>query len=436
MAEGAAAEAVREALARARRAGAKLAVRPARERLEVLGRWLDDLADAGSATRRRLERELPGATGYTPEVVREGLARGLAPFTGDALHALVEAELGGALAPGAARRATGFAATAQLLGGGVPTATVPALLAPLVLGSPVVAKPAVHDPVTAPCLAAALRELDPELGACLEVVAFRGEEEAPLAALLEAECVVATGSDATVRAVASRVGPPRRILAQGHRLSVAWLGADAAADPARTEEALGRLALDLALWDQQGCLSPRALYVETGGGPVPERVLDAAARALAEAEARWPRGRLAEATLAASRRARELAELRAGAEGGVAVRADAEGRWTLVAEPDARFRDAPPARFLRLHPVADTAALEATLTSIGPHLAAVAVEGVDDPARREALGARLARAGASRICAFGALQAPPLAWCHEGRGVLLPLARLSDDELCWTRGQG
>ena len=42
----------------------------------------------------------------------------------------------------------------------------------------------------------------------------------------------------------------------------------------------------------------------------------------------------------------------------------------------------------------------------------------------------LAALGASRVCAPGRLQAPPLAWHHEGEGVLRPLARFSDVELC------
>jgi hypothetical protein len=40
--------------------------------------------------------------------------------------------------------------------------------------------------------------------------------------------------------------------------------------------------------------------------------------------------------------------------------------------------------------------------------------------------AALSQLEVSRICPLGAMQAPPLSWCHDGRGVLLPLARLSD----------
>jgi hypothetical protein len=46
-----------------------------------------------------------------------------------------------------------------------------------------------------------------------------------------------------------------------------------------------------------------------------------------------------------------------------------------------------------------------------------------------ALAAALASLGVSRICAPGRLQAPPLAWRHDGQPVLLPLARFTDIEL-------
>src|SRR5262249_59914288 len=95
-----------------------------------------------SPWRREVEAELPGAAGFAPEVVREGLARGLAGFGGDALRALVDAELGGVAAlEGSGRRAvSGFDATAVVLAGSIPMPTLVALVAPLALRSPVLAK--------------------------------------------------------------------------------------------------------------------------------------------------------------------------------------------------------------------------------------------------------------------------------------------------------
>ena len=59
-------------------------------------------------------------------------------------------------------------------------------------------------------------------------------------------------------------------------------------------------------------------------------------------------------------------------------------------------------------------------------LAGVAVAGFGEGSSE--LARELAQRGASRICAPGTLQAPPLDWRHEGRGVLLPLTRFADRE--------
>jgi acyl-CoA reductase-like NAD-dependent aldehyde dehydrogenase len=421
---GDAAAAVAAALGRARDAGERLGARPRAEIVRALGRVLDALRDAGSPPRRRLEAELPAATGFSPEVVREGLARALAPWSGAALHALAEAELGTLLGEAGPRRAAGFPTTGVVLGGALPTPTLIALAAPLLLGSGVVAKTAAHDPVTARVLVDALAAEDEGLGAALEVVSFPGDDVAASAALLEADCVVATGSDATVAGLAARVAPPRRFVGYGHRTSVAVLGPGAARPP-HLESACEALAFDVAVWDQLGCLSPTALYV-VGDTRVGDALLDALGDALDRAEARWPRGRVEVAAAAALAHERDEASLRAAAGSDVRLRIGAGGAWTVVAEADARPRAAPGHRFLRVHPAPDTGALLRALAPLGPHLAAVGIAGLADGGAP--LAGALARLGASRICPLGTLQTPPLAWCHDGRGVLLPLARLLDVE--------
>lgn len=416
------AEALRERLAILRRAGAELRRRPAADTVDALGRVLDGFRAGDSTWRAELETALPPATGFTPETVREGLARGLAPLSGEALHALVTRELGGVevLEGGGRRMAQGFDTTALLLAGSIPMPTLVAMLAPLVLSSPVLAKCASRDPVTAPLVARAIAEVDPVLGACVEVTHFPGDDAERTDALLAADCVVATGSDETIAGVSARARS-RRLVGHGHRLSLAALG-----DPATRGEALARnaeaLALDVALWDQLGCLSPVAVYV-TGGGVAADRVASALAAALEQAGRRWPRGRvdLEDAARLADERA--SAELRAAAGAEVVVHRADDDSSTVVREEDARPRPAPLHRFVRVHPVDDADALLAALEPLARHLAAVAIAGFE---ALPALPRELARRGASRICAPGTLQAPPLDWRHEGRGVLTPLARFAD----------
>jgi hypothetical protein len=418
--------AIRARLASLREAGAKLRRRPARETLAALARVFDGWSDPSSAWRLALESELPGATGFSPQMVREGLARGLDGWSGDALRELVAREIGpperlDSAGPG---MAVGFDVTAVLLAGSIPMPSLVSLLTPLALRSPVLAKSASRDSVTPRLLARSLAETDAELAQCLEIIDVPGVDAERIGALLEADCVVATGSDETISAVRSRVQPDRRVVVRGHRLSLAALGV-AASDGAALEDVAGRLALDVALWDQLGCLSPIAVYVV--GEDAADRVAAALARALAAAERRWPRGDVGATAAAVIAHERADAELRRAAGRRVALHASEGSLWTVLREDGSEPRPAPLHRFVRVLPVRDAAAIPAALAPLAAHLAGVAIEGFGPHTR--SLARELADLGASRICAPGRLQAPPLAWSHGGEGVLIPIARFTDLEV-------
>jgi hypothetical protein len=408
-------------------AGEALRRRPASETLRALERLLDIWRDPRAACRRELEARLPEATGFTAATVREGLARGLDAWSGEALRELVRREIGAPEQLDAATRGaglvSGFGTTAVLLAGSIPMPTVVSLIAPLVLRSPVLAKSASRDPVTAKLLARTLRDVDPELARCIAVVDFPGDDEDCTRALLEADCVVAAGSDETIAAVAARLRPPRRLVCYGHRLSVAALGAASTRGPA-LERAAAALALDVALWDQQGCLSPIAVYVASPDRAAADRVAEALAGALGEAELHWPRGQVSPRAAVAIAHERASAELREAS--GKRVALHIAPAWTVVREDDAALRPAPLHRFVRVHPVDGPEALLHALAPLGPHLAAVALDGFG--AASPGLERGLADLGASRLCPAGTMQCPPLSWHHEGQGVLAPLARFTDLE--------
>src|SRR4029453_19158088 len=108
-------------------------------------------------------------------------------------------------------------------------------------------------------------------------------------AFLGPYCGLATGSGAAVARVGARVAPPRRLVGYGHRVSFAALGPALLGDAGALADACARLALDVALWDQLGCLSPVSLLV-AGDAAAARRVGEALAGALARAERELPRG--------------------------------------------------------------------------------------------------------------------------------------------------
>ncbi|MDD9853356.1 MAG: hypothetical protein OXU78_05305 [Deltaproteobacteria bacterium] len=405
---------VQAALARLRAAGAALRQRPAGDVLPVLCAVLDSWRAEDSPWRKQLEAALPRAAGFSPQTVRAGLALALDSWSGAALRALWERELGG----GAGRSAHGFGATAVLLAGALPTPSLLQLIAPLLLRSPVLARPAAHDPVTPRALADSLRAADAELAACLEVVDFSRGDSTALAAFASADCVVATGADETVAAVAKLAAPPRRFVGYGHRFSAAVVGAEA-----DVQQAARGLAVDISLWDQLGCLSPLAVWALCDIRALAE----ALAAELQNAAQRWPRGNLNTAEAAAIAAAQAEAEMRAAAGEKLHLHGGAQEGFVLVQETGARFRGSPLHRFVRLHPARNLEEAAAAIAPLAAHLSAVGLAGFG--AETEAAAARLLQLGASRVCRPGRMQAPPLHWCHDGRGVLAPLARFGDSEL-------
>lgn len=414
------AESVRARMQALREAGARLRARSPRALLATLARALDRWSDPESSWRRELESKLPAATGFAPETVRRGLAVALAGWNGAALERLAERELGGSLAASGRDPAfPGFELCAVVLAGAIPMPTLKAILAPLALGTPVIVKPASRDPVTAELVARSLAELDPELGACVALAPLSRGDAAAQGALLEADCVVVYGDDATVSSLAARTAASRQFVGHGHRLSLAAFGPEVAQGEALRAAAAG-LAEDIALWDQLGCLSPLALYA-VGDARACDRIAESVAAALADASLRWPRGEIDAASAARFAHARADAELRAASGASVSLHADRDGAWCVVREVDAEPRPAPLHRFLRVHPVADARALAAAIAPHARHLAGVALAGFG--AAQAEVARSLRAAGATYVCAPGSLQAPPLDWESEGRGILASLAR-------------
>jgi len=406
--------ALRARLAALRAAGAELRQRSASSVIDALAAVLERWRDRDAPERRELERELPAATGFSPQNVREGLARGLAPWSGDALRTLAERELGRG-----AELARGHDVTAVLLAGAIPMPALLSVITPLALRSAALVKTAARDPITAPVVARSIAAVDPQLARCVEVVGFPGADSACMEVFLSADCVLATGSDATIAAVEARVAPGQALLRHGHRFSLALLG-PAACEGAALEQTARGLALDIALWDQLGCLSPVAVHV-CGDAAAHQRVGEALARALEQVERELPRGAVDARAAALFAHERAGAELRAAAGQSVVLYTAEDASWAVVCEPDAAPRPAPLHRFVRVHRLSAPDQLGAALGPLAAQLAGVAVAGFDRAEGEVAISLR--RLGASRVCAPGELQSPPLDWPRDGLAVLGALVR-------------
>ncbi|MBY0399682.1 hypothetical protein K2X89_05265 [Myxococcota bacterium] len=415
-----AAERVRAAQGRLERAGTALRARSLSNRIGAVARVVEDWTCSDSPWRRELVESFSATSGFSRDTVAEGLESALRAWDPARFVAAAERELAWVLAPPggapAARVLAPFPWTAVLSGGTIPMPTLLTSLLPLVLGSPVLLRESAKDPVTGRLLARSLAARDSGLAQAFESIELASDDETAFRSLLEAPCVVATGADETMRAIASLLRVDQRFVAYGHRVSLAIVGPHLEGG---TEELARELALDVARWDQTGCLSPIAVVLVGLAVEARRDLAGAIARALDALGTSMPRGELSVSTRALH--ATERAEARMRAASGRALLF--EGRDAVVVlEGDAQIRPAPLYRFLRLLPVESLDGVAALLGELGAPLSNVALAGFSADERRM-LAPVLGRSGASRITSPGRLQTPPIDWPRDGMPLFTPLAR-------------
>ncbi len=385
-------------LATLRRAAAVLS--PERT-ARALARTFSEWRRAGSPWRQRLlERQHI----FSPRALDRALELGLAGWSERALRDWVARERpSDACAP---------QVTAVWVAGPIPSNAFALVCAPLLAGSAVYARAPSIDPYSLPLFAQTLAEQDPEVAAALGL----GHDDAVLAS---ADAVVAEGRDETLAMLRARVPPAHSFIGYGHKLSLAAVGRGI--DPLHAARAL---ALDVALYDGRGCLSPACIAVEDVPHGRAENLASLLATELERMERELPRGTLDAAEHLA---VRELRARWASRDGARAWLARSGTHWGVVSVPES---DTPPLggafRNVPVVAVPDLHGLERLCDSFAPHLSTLAHAGFGEG--QAALGPLALRAGASRLCALGRMQLPPIGWRHDGRGAIAALLRFIDLE--------
>jgi len=380
--------------------------------LVIVDRVMRSWLHPQSTRRRQAEAVLPAATGFSTEMVRHGLPLLLDGLYAESIRALLDTELGDhRVLDGveAGSHAAGAPMILHVMSGNIPGLVAVPVLLSLVLKSAVLVKSAAGDPIFPALLAASISEVDAVLGRCVLVTYWRGGDQGiEAAALSAADLVVASGSDAAIAALASRAA--RRFIGHGHKVSFAAVARECLRDSEAAQEIARRLAYDVSLWDQQGCLSPQLCYVESGGKVTPREFAAALAHALGDYAARLPPRQLSFDERAEVLRFRQEAEWRPAR---TALASSDCTAWSISIEEDAEFVPTCLNRCIRIKVVRDLAELASALASHRPHLEAVGLAA--EAARVQDISMMLAGRGVHRICPIGALQRPPLSWRQSGR---------------------
>jgi hypothetical protein len=380
-----------------------------------------DLADPASPLGVEARQALPASTGLSPKMVDWALRAALGEVDAAGLAALCKEAARPAAGTASERRCVPPRLVTAVLAGNVFTAALRPIVLCVVAGAPLVCKASSRDDGFPRLFARALTAADPEVGAAVAVATFPGAAEDLADELFRAsDAVIAYGGDATVEALRRRLPATVRLVEHGHGLGVAWIPAAVLADPGQAAAAAERLALDIAAYDQRGCLSPQAVWVE-GGADDGRGFARLLGTALERQALRLPRGPLPAAVAAAQMQWRGVmaatGEITAGDWGAVAFQAEAG---------DGPVHVGPGWRNVPVQGCPGAPELVRRLAPWGVHLKAVGVGG--GPADLHTLAELLPAPLCPRICPLGRMQLPPLAGLADGAPLFEGLLRWQEIE--------
>lgn len=426
---------IEETLASLRRAGQALGERPVAEIVTAVDAAAGRLLDPEDPLRRDADRLVQAATGYSEPMATLVIERMAADWRAAPTHRLLRTELGDPavldeFVPDGERRHTrayGPRLAFHVFAGNVPGVATTSLIRALLVKTPSLGKLASGQPILPVLFARALDSVDRALARALAITYWPGGTTTVERPLVDAaDAVVVYGGADAVSAIRSLAPDHPRLLTHGPRFSVGLVSHEALAAALTDDTALpDRVARAVATFDQQGCVSPHAIWVEDRDHDLVDRFVDAVAVALQRLETALPRGRITPPEAARIQQERGAAALRTHS-GSTRVLASTGTDWTVVLDRDTTFRPSCLNRFVRIHPVYALDQVTETLAPAGHQLQSVAIAA---PApRRATLAHDLARIGATRITSFDRLPWPPPQWHHDGRGPLQELLRWVDLE--------
>ena len=142
--------------------------------------------------------------------------------------------------------------------------------------------------------------------------------------------MIVYGSSQTTKLIAGKVAGSKPCLGYGAKVGLAFIGREALR-PDTYADTVHRVAVDIATYDQQSCLAPQTVFVETDGALTPREVAQLLGGELENQQRKYPRSVLSDAENVAIQRARTDAEMRALMGGKAAVFASGHSTaWSVL----------------------------------------------------------------------------------------------------------
>lgn len=382
----------------------------------------------------------PKQLGFSRPTLELGMDQLFREMTGENLQFLIEQDLGhwkrfdtpvGTKKEGLRNRsamAHGPSLIGHIGAGRIPNSTIMSLVTGFLVRSSQFFKCSQKAVFFPRLFAHSLYDMEPKLAACLEIAAWPGGTEAlELPLFQKADAISFLGSDKSLASALERIPKQTSVHQHGNKVSFAYISRDSMTH-FNAKTIAESLALDIAAWDQSGCLSPHLAYVEKRGSVSPDHLASLVAEALEALEATRPRGEISSQEAARIRAQRSAFEIRAAhSKDTLLWQSDESTAWTVVYEDGALFNLSCLNRFFYIKSVdsleealAGAEIIRESISTIGVSLSEEESQGVV---------AHLARWGANRICPLGQMQTPHLSWRHDGRPSLADYVRWTDWEI-------
>jgi len=389
--------------------------------LRLLGRVRQRWLDASYGPRRQAERVLPGATGFSPAMVRLGLRELCWTLDPDSLRLKLDAEL-----PGheglAACRWEPLGAVLHVLAGNVFVGAAGALVEGLLTRNVNILKMSSSEGAFLPLLVGSLRECDEDgfISESLAVVRFSQQQTDVIAEFKRnADAVAVWGGESAVRGWRDGLPARTRLIVFGPKLSLAVVTKQGQRRFSLRELA-ERLAGEIGIWDQNACTAPQACYVQ---GEAQARSLCAALPASLERFARkLPSGELAMDAAVEIRKLRGVAEVAQARGEGFLCESPRGLGWTVILDRDLELVPSPLHRTLRVIPFTKIADVLDRLDALRGYVQTVGLAAGEE--EQEGLADRFSDRGALRILELGSMAAGQIDDPHDGVRDLPQLMRL------------
>jgi hypothetical protein len=262
----------------------------------------------------------------------------------------------------------------------------------------------------------ALSVANPDMPKIVAVCEWSSSDTARFqAAVGESDAIVGFGSDDSVQALRKLVPWNKPFAGHGSTISFSLVTAeDLRNNP--VEWLAEGIAYDFAAYDQQGCLSPRALFVEDRHPRDVDRVVDALYAAAKHINKNLPRATMTLEDRAAQARKRDEVLLDAACGGSSRRVSGDQDPFLITVKPVELFGLGPVNRYFDVYLYKQLDQVEMVLLPFKGHISTL---GVADPRRppMELLNA----VEIKRVCELGSMQIPPLSWCLDG---LRPLQKM------------